>query len=364
MKKKYGLIFFLLRGIVERRVRFVAATLAVSLAVAGIVGMMGLTLGMRQKLNDALKAYGANITVTSPDGTGIDLSLVPVVSKMTTVDTVYPQLYGHLLMKDTPIEVVGVSFEQLRQQNWRVDGAWPRRRGEVLAGSLLREAMQLNLRDPIPLNTSSGIRTVRVAGFFERGSHEDRSIILDLDEAGRLLGRPGVGSMLFVRSRASAVVTIEQIKKMGDGLTVKSLRRVTAADEALLSKMQFLMISVSIVIFLAAMISVGSTMGTTVLERREEIGLMKALGATRRMIARFYSAEAFAMGMIGGCIGLVAGVIFAEMVSRGAFGSYVAIPAVVGLLALVIGVSVAVTSAVFPVRDALRPEAAEILRGE
>jgi len=214
------------------------------------------------------------------------------------------------------------------------------------------------------VETPAGTREFTVTGFVERGGDEDRALFLGIEEAGKLLGKPGRASTFLIRSRGGVDEAVAAIAAAAPGVAVRSLRQVARAEESLLGKIQLLMAMVTVVVLTASIISVGSTMGATVLERREEIGLMKAIGGTRRSVGLFYTVEAAAIGLLGGLLGLPVGYISAQMVSRGAFGSTISIPAFLGLAGPVLGVIISVVSGFFPVRDAMKPSASSILRGE
>jgi putative ABC transport system permease protein len=128
--------------------------------------------------------------------------------------------------------------------------------------------------------------------------------------------------------------------------------------------MQLLMILVTLVVLFAAVVSIASTMGANVLERREELGLMMAIGATRGEIGMFYKAEALLIGLTGGMTGFVFGYISAQAISRGAFESFISMPLSLPLLSLAAGVLISLSASHFPVRDAIREKPALILRGE
>jgi len=117
-------------------------------------------------------------------------------------------------------------------------------------------------------------------------------------------------------------------------------------------------------VLFSSVIALGSTMGANVIERMEEIGLMKAIGATPGDIRKFFMSEAALAGLAGSLGGCLAGVLAAEAVSRTAFGSYVPLSMLVVPGAFVLGISIAMLSTYFPVRDAMKVAPASILRGE
>jgi putative ABC transport system permease protein len=118
------------------------------------------------------------------------------------------------------------------------------------------------------------------------------------------------------------------------------------------------------VVLFASVISVASTMGANVFERREEIGIMMAIGATKNEISLFYAAEALLIGLIGGFAGFFLGYISTQIISKGAFESYISIPVYIVFLSVIAGLVISLLASHFPVRDALKYSPAEILRGE
>jgi putative ABC transport system permease protein len=105
-------------------------------------------------------------------------------------------------------------------------------------------------------------------------------------------------------------------------------------------------------------------MGANVLQRREEIGLMKAIGATRREISSFYLLEMTLIGTIGGVSGFLFGFIMSQAISQGAFNSFIDIPMYMPLFSIITGILLSLLSACFPVLNALKYNPAVVLREE
>ena len=127
--------------------------------------------------------------------------------------------------------------------------------------------------------------------------------------------------------------------------------------------MTLTMILVAAVAIAAAGLGVMATMTTTVLERRQEIGLMKALGAEPRQIARQFLLEAGVCGLMGGAVGAAAGLGLARIIGTQVFGVPIApnpvtVPFVLGLALLV-----ALLGAALPTRRAARLDPVMTLRG-
>ncbi len=354
-----------MRSISQRKGRVVIASLSVMLAVAVVTAMLGITFGIREKLGAELKAYGANIIVAPQKGHYLDYETLESISRLNHVEEAAGQVFGRVFINKQGVEIIGLEVSRLKDRGWRLFGNWPDKKGEILAGVNLKDALRLEPGRTLALESEGKKTDFTVSGLFEKGGPEDSALIVSLPEAWELTGAAGRLSAVLVRGKSGELESVaKSIRAAAPAASVKTLRQVAFAEESLLVKIQLLMALVTVVVLSATVISVASTMGANVLERREEIGLMKALGATRKGISSFYSAEAILIGLAGGLSGFLFGYFSAQAVSKGAFNSFIAAPSYLPLFSLAMGLAVSVTAAYFPVRGAMKYEPAVILRGE
>jgi putative ABC transport system permease protein len=107
-----------------------------------------------------------------------------------------------------------------------------------------------------------------------------------------------------------------------------------------------------------------STLTDLVLERTREIALLRALGAGRGDLVRLFAVEAITLGAAGGLVGLAIGIVAAQAIGLGVFGTAIRIAPLVPPAILALGVATALLASVLPLRHALAIEPAPILRGE
>lgn len=358
-------LFFFSKSVSQRKGRVAIASLSVMLSVAVVTAMVGITSGIKEKLGSELKAYGANIIVSPAKGDFLDYPDLESIGKLEHVEEATGQVLGRAYIGKQTIEVIGLDLSRLRGMGWRLFGRWPEREGEILAGINLREALGIGEGKTVALESEGRGEDFFVCGLIEKGGPEDSAFIMSIREAWRLTGTDGKLSAVLVRGKSGELESIvNRIRAAVPAATVKTFRQVAFAEEALLVKIQLLMALVTFVVLCATAISVASTMGANVLERREEIGLMKALGATRNDISSFYTAEAVLIGLAGGLSGYLFGFLSAQAISKGAFNSFVGMPSYLPLFSAAIGLTVSVAAAYFPVRGAMKYDPAVILRGE
>lgn len=331
------------------------------MTAASVTALVTVSTGVRERMGEHLRQYGANMIVTSSSGRDFDASWVEDIrSASAHIKAASPHVYGAAAVQGGSVEIIGMGPDNMK--GYRIKGRTPISRDEIMIGANLKNVLHVDEAGRIWFDGRAEPYTV--TGVFERGTEEDSSIVMPLEAAQTLLNTKGI-SAVFLNGDTRYIADIEAaITTRFPSLQVKTLRQVAVAEERLLGRIELLMLIVSMAVLLTSVVSLGSTMGATVLERMEEIGLMKAIGADHRHIRRFFIAEAALAGLVGAVSGCIVGILAAEAVSQTAFGKFIPVHPGVPICAIAVGVLVSVLSAYFPVRDAVRVVPAVILRGE
>ncbi len=229
-----------------------------------------------------------------------------------------------------------------------------------------------------------------VTGIVSTGDSEDKSLLVPLSLAQSLSDHPGQLRQLLVSAltkpadalseRNPATLTPTeydrwfcspyvssiafQIRQVLPGTEVRAIRRVADTEGRILSRVGTLLWIVTLAALVAAALAVAATSATTVLERRAEIGVMKALGATDLLVAGSFLAEQVLLAIAGGAMGFVVGVVLAHVLGESVFGTPAALrmilfPVILGLAAVV-----AILGSMIPLRRVALYHPATILRGE
>jgi putative ABC transport system permease protein len=142
------------------------------------------------------------------------------------------------------------------------------------------------------------------------------------------------------------------------------VRQVTEGEANILGKTRSTLLwSSAFIVFIAALCVLATLMGW-VFDRRRDFAIMKALGASDRLIAAFVSGEAAILGLTGGVIGFAAGFGIAEWIGRVNFHAPVALRLSV-LPPILIGcIAVTLLATLLPLRLLQTIQPAMILRGE
>ncbi len=274
---------------------------------------------------------------------------------------------------------------------WRVDGQWfSDAADEAVVGTALAHRLHLQIGNVVQLDAGGHSHRLSITGIVSTGGREDNAIIAPLEVAQSLAGRPGQYRRLLVSALTKPADSFSerdpttmtpaeydrwycspyissishQIQQQLRGVEVRAIRQVAEGEGRILSRVSGLMWIVTIAALFAAALAVGATSATTVLERRSEIGLMKALGASRAAVTSFFVAEQLFLALVGGILGYALGIILAHALGVGIFGvapelRWILLPIVLGLAAVV-----ALLGSLLPLGRASRVDPAPVLRGE
>jgi putative ABC transport system permease protein len=231
---------------------------------------------------------------------------------------------------------------------------------------------------------------LEVVGIVSTDDAEDKAVLAPLEIAQNIAAHPGKFRQLFVSALTKPADAFSerdplkmtpteydrwfcspyissiafQIKTVLPGTEVRTIRRVADTEGNILSRVSTLLWIVTLTALLAAALAVAATSATTVLERRGEVGVMKALGATNTLVAGIFLAEQLLLAIAGASLGFVLGALLARSLGSSIFGTpasprLILFPIVLGLAAIV-----AFAGSLIPLRRAAHFNPAPILRGE
>ena len=240
---------------------------------------------------------------------------------------------------------------------WQIDGAWPKdnEQSYALVGTALANRLQIHKGDSLTFKDKDNQeQSLYVAGILSSGGEEDNKVITQLSTAQDILGLQGKIDNITV----SAITTPEnelarrasknpkslsmkeyevwyctayvssiayQIEEVVQGSVARPVRQIAESEGKILDKTQMLMVLITALSLLSATMGVSNLVSANVMERSKELGLLKALGATDLSVVMLVLTEIFIAGIIGGIVGYIAGIGFAQFIGQAVFGSAIAI---------------------------------------
>lgn len=274
---------------------------------------------------------------------------------------------------------------------WKVGGVWPREgNGQkgILAGTEIAEGMGLRVGDRLKVKQGGREEEVVVVGTFESGGAEDWQLFSDLATVQDLFHLPGKVDQVLVSALTKPDDALArrdpqgmpaelydiwycspylssimyQLEEALPKAQARSIGRIVEAEQSFLRKMQLLLTGATLVALVAAALGVLTTITTDLSERRCEVALMKAIGASAGQIARLFFIEQGLLGFAGGCLGYLVGTLFFHLGGGGVVSGSPSLHPLSFPLTLLAGVTLALLGAVLPVRQAVRSELAPILK--
>jgi putative ABC transport system permease protein len=242
-------------------------------------------------------------------------------------------------------------------------GRYPEQQNEALLGDRASSALGVDVGDPISLNDEE----LTVVGVLqETGSQDDYQVFAPLGTVQKAFGKEGSISSVDVRALCSAcpVETIaDSINKSIPGVRAVAVQQIAESEMNLVMKVNRFMLALAAITLVVGVFAVVSTMMSSVHERTKDIGIMKAVGASRGQIVRMFVYEAVAVGLIGGIMGYVAGTLLSYVLGPLIFDGLPMSYAPQYLLpALGLAIAVAIVASVYPAFRASQVRVAESLR--
>ncbi|PYU20263.1 MAG: hypothetical protein DMG30_21755 [Acidobacteria bacterium] len=363
------------------RGRLALAVFAVASGAAVSAALLNLDLDATDKLTREFRVLGANVVISAAQNG--DAAATLDTEEMNQIEQLHlpevvaatPYLYlpaqAEAVGNHAAVIVAGTSLDEAARMNswWKVEGDWVSardNRSDCMIGEQAASRLGLIPGQSVKIHYAGREATLRVAGIVTAGSSEDSQMFIGLPLAQALAGLEARASLIQVMARGSAPEIEDVIRRLSialPGLQVRPLRQLAEAEGRLLERIRGLLFGTVLLILVLTSLGVLAAMAGLALERRRDVGLMKALGGSVRKIMRFFLAEATAIGFAGGIFGFIAGMALSEWIGERVFSVSIAPRLVVlpATLALMVLVSLA---GALPLRLLGRVRPSDILRGE
>ena len=223
-----------------------------------------------------------------------------------------------------------------------------------------------NARSPENAVAKENTERFDVTGILSTGGEEESYIYMSLEDLQKLTTDETLDvAELSVTAGTEELESYSQAITDSDlGISARLVKRVAKSEASVLGKLQALVFLVTAVVLLLTMICVSTTMMAVVSERRREIGLRKALGASDGSIRKEFLGEGLFLGGLGGVLGAVLGFLFAQVVSVNVFGSSIMFQPLLLPVTIIVSMAISAVSCQLPIKKAVAIDPAIVLKGE
>jgi putative ABC transport system permease protein len=361
----------LIRAAVLRRGRAASALLAMVVAAAVATAMLNLYVDVQAKLRKEFRNYGANVVVVGKDGKTLSVEdRKRIEGTVGSSGIAVPFSYVVARTADgQSVVVAGTDFDLVQRLNsWWSVTAWPSvLTGDTRSALVGKRALAVVSQQGKPFDLSFEGHTIHLepTGTLVTGAAEDSRVYLSRSDFENWTGvRPSTVELAASGSPEEINALIQKLSQAVPDADVRPVRQIMEGEARVLGKTRATLLVSAILIIVTAALCVLSTLIGWVFDRRRDFAIMKALGASERLLTSFFAAEAAALGTVGAVAGFVVGVGVAMWIGHANFHAPV-VPRFSVLPWIVAGsVGVALVSSIMPITLLRRVQPAMILRGE
>jgi putative ABC transport system permease protein len=401
LNKNRSMFWRIIRRLLEsNRGRLFVILLALGAGAAVTAALLNLQIDAKRRLTTEFRALGANVIVAprgssnlpdSPKAIGQNLfDQLPAendANPVTRAEFLYGIVDAEALdAKEADVKshksakVVVAGFAIAVGDNFKTNGLERISPSTVVEsqnlnffnvptceiGQNLASELQLHPGARLALKYGDKANICDVSAIRSFGGPEDNQVFLELSAVQALLKRQGRVSLI----QASVPGTPESVGRYISALAkaipdadVRPIRQFTEAEAKIYDRISGVLAATVALVLVLTGLCVMAAMTNVAMERRNDVGLMKAIGGASRRVLRLFLVEASLLGLTGGLLGAAAGIALSIGLGKAVFGVAARPRLIVYPVAVVLTVIVSIAGA-FPLRRLASIRPASIFRGE
>jgi len=371
------------RMLSANRSRLLVLLLALGAGAAITSALLNLQVDAKRRLTKEFRAFGPNVmvlprgsenaTLNAQTMSGDVLKQIPRNYEGTYVPA-EPFLYvladvSTEELPPTKVVIVGTTAMGVinsMNPSWKVTGGMDWNGTNCAVGSAV--ASHLHLSDAPRLNLAVGKEVISCQAVMSiaTGGAEDNEVFANLKGVQRLISSPGRISLIqvMVPGAPSEIDRyIASLQRQLPDAEVHPIRQFTEAEGKIYNRISGLLTSTVVLVLVLTALCVMAGMTNAAMERKNDVGLMKAIGGATRRVMRIFLAEAAVIGLIGGMLGAAAGILLSIWLGQAVFGVAARPRLIVYPVSVVLTIIVAIAGAL-PLRRLASIRPASVFRGE
>jgi putative ABC transport system permease protein len=322
-------------GLRTRRLRAVLSALGIAIGIASMVAVLGISQSSKTDLLDRLDRLGTNLLTVAPgesffgNNATLPASAPPAIRGMNTVESAAATTATSATLRRTDWipeeETNGIALMAAERGLLRAAGgqmargrfldAATERYPTVVLGSVTARRLGIDRLGVQVYADGHWLTVVGIMRSVPLVPDLDRAALIGYPAAKELFGTSRHASTVYVRANQDAVVAARNLIPQSanpehpEEVDVSRPSDALAARAAAKGAFTALFLGLGAVALLVGGVGIANVMVISVLERRSEVGLRRALGARRRHIGAQFFAEALLLSTLGGVAGAVLGAL-------------------------------------------------------
>lgn len=368
-----------LKDLREHRVRTILTGLGILIAITAIVSLGSISAGVNELVTSSTGSIGADTIfvmkkfdfseMAGPPGSmqteDVEKEVLESLGSISGVKRVVPVIsrsIGGFFEVDgidmDDVDIFGAADMQFKE------GTWPDNEDKGVAlGYLVASSMDVSVGDYITMNK----KEVEVMGIFEEGSGSyDMVALMPFDYAEEIYETDGGATQVMIEPMD--VSFVEEIKETiedeHDDLSAMTMEDALAMMQSATATLNVMTLGIGFVSSLVAAIGIIITMYTSVLERKRQIGIMKAVGAVRRVIMQQVLEEALLISVASSILAIGISFFFVDMLNNVLLGgsNLARITPLLGIGAVAYGIILTILSSLYPAWIAVKVDPIKAIR--
>jgi putative ABC transport system permease protein len=364
-----------------QRGRLLVILLALGASAALTAALLNLQVDAWDRLTKEFRVFGANIIVVPRDNKSssagvatLDESIADLVRQSlpprASADS-YLYLVASVSSASSvqPMNAViaGQRTEGINRSSWRSAIVTPRD-NKNLCSVGVKAAQQLHLQPTDHVTLKNGKREETCLSEIDdpHGDAQDSQIVVNLDAAQRLASLPGRISLIQLSVAGTPRQIRDYIAALAQNIPtadVHGLRQFTDAEAKIYTRVSGLLTATTALVLALTGLCVMAAMSNVAMERKNDVGLMKAIGGATRRVLRLFLAEAALLGLAGGLVGAAAGLLLSVWLGKTVFGVAARPRLIVYPVSVALTILVAIISS-YPLRRLANISPSSVFRGE
>lgn len=372
------------KNLLRHKIRSLITMFSIACAVAVLFSILSFNNGFKRGLAREVERTGIDFMVVASGCPYEVASLVlhgavipkyldeDVMEKLKALDEIQiasPMLVTqieNLSHSETRLDLVyGLEMSDIKKikPTWEIKGDVPRSEDKIIVGSLIAEKYKLKVGDEVIYAQKK--RKFKISGVLERTiSQDDAAIYMPIQSLQKLMDKPSGVTSIGIKLKSPVMFGYirDKLSLEIPGIQIVTMGQIVESISNLASSARAMTLSIAVIAVIISVIGVMNSILMTIFERTQEIGMMRAIGASRGDIFRMGIIETTILTSIGGAVGIfisITGSNFIEDIVRNITpyvpaGEMIVFNPVLAVLIFILSILLGIISGLYPALKASR----------